>query len=286
MSAGVLERIAGALERASVVLRRYVEEGWTVDRKAAGDPVTEADREVDTLLREMLPRDGEGWLSEETADDARRLDCSRVWIVDPLDGTKEFVQKIPEWCVSVGYVEDGRPMAGGIHNPATGETILGSLETGVGLFRLGDDFENHDPEFEKWANQVHPYGGDPARVSGRESLEGALVLASRSETGRGQWDHQQEAGFTIRPMGSVAYKMALVAAGRADATWTEVPKNEWDVAAGAALVQAAGGRVFDPEGNAVSFNRPKTLLPGLVAVPPQLESAVRARLGKMPKRDR
>jgi myo-inositol-1(or 4)-monophosphatase len=260
MSGEVLERIAEALDRASVVLRRYVEEGWTVDRKGGGDPVTEADREVDSLLKEMLPRDGEGWLSEETADDARRLSCSRVWIVDPLDGTKEFVQQIPEWCVSVGYVEEGRPVAGGIHNPATGETILGSISTGV------------------------TYGGAPARVSGRESLEGALVLASRSETGRGQWEHQEGEGFTVRPMGSVAYKMALVAAGRADATWTEVPKNEWDVAAGAALVEAAGGRVFDPSGNTVSFNREKTLLPGLVAVPPQLESAVRARLGRMPGR--
>jgi len=87
-------------------------------------------------------------------------------------------------------------------------------------------------------------------------------------------------------MGSVAYKMALVAAGQADATWTEVPKNEWDVAAGAALVEAAGGRIFDPAGNPVSFNRPRTLLPGLVAVPPQLEAAVRERLGKGPARQR
>jgi myo-inositol-1(or 4)-monophosphatase len=258
----VLERIAAALDGASALLRKYVEEGWTVDRKEAGDPVTEADRAVDTFLRETLPRDGEGWLSEETVDDARRLDCSRVWIVDPLDGTKEFVQHIPEWCVSVGYVVEGRPVAGGVHNPATGETILGSLSTGV------------------------TYGGAPARVSVRESLQGALVLASRSETGRGQWDHQQGEGFTVRPMGSVAYKMALVAAGRADATWTEVPKNEWDVAAGAALVEAAGGKVFDPEGRSVTFNRAKTLLPGLVAVPPQLEAAVRRRLGRTPQRPR
>ena len=83
------------------------------------------------MLRKNLLRDGEGWLSEESVDDVSRLDKSRVWVVDPLDGTREFVAGIPEFCVSIGLVEDGRPVAGGICNPATNETIIGSLDSGV-----------------------------------------------------------------------------------------------------------------------------------------------------------
>ena len=83
------------------------------------------------MLRQNLLRDGEGWLSEESVDDLSRLEKSRVWVVDPLDGTREFVKGIPEFCVSIGYVENGRPVAGGICNPATNETFIGSIETGV-----------------------------------------------------------------------------------------------------------------------------------------------------------
>jgi myo-inositol-1(or 4)-monophosphatase len=258
VSGDLLERTAAALDRAEAILRAYQPGAVAADQKSPGDPVTEADREVDTALRELLPREGEGWLSEETADDLRRLQRERVWIVDPLDGTREFVEGLPEWCVSVGLVERGRAVAGGIRNPATGETFLGSLDTGV------------------------TYNGVPAGVSGRTELEGALVLASRTETRRGQWSHHDGAGFTIRPMGSVAYKLALVAAGRADATWTEVPKHEWDVAAGIALVRAAGGTVFTIDDRPLSLNREKPLLPGLVALTPGLEAAVRPRLGRMP----
>ena len=131
-------------------------------------------------------------------------------MVDPLDGTREFVAGIPEFCVSIGMVEDGVPVAGGICNPATNEIFLGAIDCGV------------------------TYNGKPAQPSQRTSLEGALLLASRSEIKRGEWKPFESAGFKIRPMGSVAYKLALVSAGLADATFTLTPKNEWDVAAGAA----------------------------------------------------
>ena len=86
---------------------------------------------VDAALRKELLRNDEGWLSEETADDLSRLDRSRVWIVDPLDGTREFVKGIPEFCISIAMVEDSQPIAGGICNPATRETFIGSLQSGV-----------------------------------------------------------------------------------------------------------------------------------------------------------
>ncbi len=248
-----LLRIRQGLQAAIEILRAP-RTGAEVERKAGGDPVTDADRAVDRRLRELLPRPGEGWLSEETADDPARLECRRVWVVDPLDGTREFVEDIPEWCVSIGLVEEGRAVAGGICNPSTGQLFVGSVEGGVTL------------------------NGRPARMSGQEELEGATVLASRTEVGRGQWESFRGEAFAIRPLGSVAYKLALVAAGLGDVTWTLVPKHEWDVAAGTALVTSAGGEVWDLGGSLPWFNQPSPRLTGLVATPPQLAVQVRGFL--------
>jgi myo-inositol-1(or 4)-monophosphatase len=251
----ILPRIEAALAAAAEVLQGFGGETLRVEHKPGAGPVTEADRAVNEVLARVLPADGEGWLSEESRDDPRRLEKRRVWAVDPLDGTREFIAGIPEWCVSVGLLEDGRPVAGGVVNPATGEVFLGSLETGV------------------------TYNGRDARVSGRQSLEGAVVLASRSEVDRGEWARFRDSAFTVRPVGSVAYKLALVAAGLADATWTLVPKHEWDVAAGVALVFAAGGIVQSREGPPLRFNQPLPKLTGLVAGTPALLPALKRQLG-------
>lgn len=242
----VLVRITAALDRATAVLSRFTPGAVDVEYKAGHDPVTEADRALDEALRKALLEDGEGWLSEETADDLARLNKQRLWVVDPLDGTREFVQGIPEWCVSVAWVQDGEAIAGGILNPATGETFLGSRNTGV------------------------TRNGAPVQVSQRAELPGSLVLGSRSEFKRGEWKQFQDGSLILRPVGSVAYKLALVAAGLADATWTLVPKHEWDVAAGTALVQAAGGVVKNLDGSPVTFNCRKPWLPGLIATGPRL----------------
>ena len=114
------------------------------------------------------------------------------------------------------------------------------------------------------------YNGRKAAVRTRPGLAGALVLASRSEFGRGEWERFRNAGFRIKPVGSVAYKLARVAVGLADATWTLVPKYGWDVAAGALLVEAAGGFVVALEGAPLSLDPPDALLSGLVAGGPGL----------------
>ncbi|MCH7780330.1 MAG: 3'(2'),5'-bisphosphate nucleotidase CysQ, partial [Acidobacteria bacterium] len=176
-----LERIGEALRRAADVLARFTPGEIAYRVKSKGDPVTEADEAVDAALRSTLPLPGEGWLSEETADDPSRLDCARTWIVDPLDGTKEFVRGIPEWCVSVGLVEGDQPVAGGILVPSRGLTILGSLDTGVTV------------------------NGEPARVRELDGLDGITVLASRSEVKRGRWERFSSAPFAVEPLGSVAY---------------------------------------------------------------------------------
>ncbi len=245
-----LDRIEAALTRAGSALQSFTAGSVAASAKAGGDPVTEADILIDAIMKESLLEAGEGWLSEETADDVGRLECSRVWVVDPLDGTREFVDGIPEWCVSIGLVEDGLPVAGGILAPGPNHLILGAVGHGVTL------------------------NGQPAGVTSTRSIDGALVLASRSEVKRGEWDRFFRTPVSVRNMGSVAYKLGLVAAGLADATWTLVPKNEWDVVGGAALVVAGGGQVRFLDGTQPRFNRPDPLLTGFLATNGALMEAV------------
>jgi myo-inositol-1(or 4)-monophosphatase len=147
-------------------------------------------------------------------------------------------------------------VAGGICNPATGETVVGARGAGVTL------------------------NGRPAGVSGRPTLEGARVVASRSEVKRGEWEGYREDLFEIRPMGSVAYKLGLVAAGLVDATWTLTPKHEWDVAAGVALVLAAGGAIVTGAPEETRFNRAKPLLSSLIASNPVLIPEIEAEIAR------
>jgi myo-inositol-1(or 4)-monophosphatase len=255
-AAGDLARIEAALDRAAAALTPFTPGEIAARMKQGDDPVTAADLAVDAVLRETLPQPGEGWLSEETADDASRLSCSRVWVVDPVDGTREFVMGIPEWCVSIGLVVEGEPVAGGIFNPAAGHRIVGTVDDGVFL------------------------NGSPVAPRGTTSILGALVLASRSEVKRGEWDALWRTPVSIRNMGSVAYKLGCVGAGLADATWTLVPKHEWDVAAGAALVLASEGSVFGLDYEPVAFNQASPKLTGFIATAAGLDAPVKELLAE------
>ena len=239
-----ISRIIEALEAGGRLYRSRPMDSVRVERKSGGDPVTDAEREVNQVLFEALVSEGEGWFSEESADSSDRLHRSRIWIVDPLDGTKEYVTRIPEWCISIALLENGELVAAGVLNPLTDELFYGTPETGVVYQdRSGHGFNE---------NSV--------------SSEIPLVLASRSECKRGEWERFRGAPIRLRPMGSVAYKLALVAAGRADATWTLVPKHEWDVAAGVALLRSARGIVVRKDGVGPTFNQRDPLLPGLVGL--------------------
>jgi myo-inositol-1(or 4)-monophosphatase len=242
----ILSRIEKALNAAACSIAPFLVGTPKTEFKSGKDPVTDADRTANRILRDVLLQDGEGWLSEESVDDLNRLGKEILWVVDPIDGTREFISGIPEWCISVGFVENGRAVAGGICNPVTREVFLGILGEGVRR------------------------NGIPVSASQCQSLEGAVVLASRSEIARGEWDRFQGAPFVTRPMGSVAYKLALVAAGMADATWTASPKHEWDIAAGSALIEAAGGFVRSSNGSELRFNNPLPRVPGLLACGPRL----------------
>ncbi|HET9177459.1 MAG TPA: 3'(2'),5'-bisphosphate nucleotidase CysQ [Terriglobia bacterium] len=248
--AEALTRIQEALEWAADVLKPFESGSARARLKDDDELVTAADHAVNKVLHSILRRKGEGWLSKESADDGSRLNNDRVWIVDPIGGTREFIAGVPEYCVSIAFVQQGVAVAGGIMNPATHETFLGAAGAGV------------------------TYMGEDVPVAAAASLAGATVLASRREVMRGEWEAFRNSGFAIRPLGSVAYKLARVAAGLADATWTLTPKHEWDVAAGVALMEASGGFVGTLDFRRPMFNRADTLLPGLAASRRNLEGEI------------
>jgi len=234
--------VEDALTTAEMILAGFPPARVAESSKRGGDPVTEVDYEIDDALRNLLQRPGEGWLSEETADDLARLDHRMVWVVDPLDGTREFIDGLPEFSVSIAAVVDGVAVVGGVTNPAANIRVTGAM--GVG---------------------VHLNGETALKRPLVAALAELTVLASRTEWNRGIWEPVTSSGMNVVPMGSVAYKLARVAAGLDDVTWTPVPKNEWDVAAGAALVAASGGVAVDLSGAPLQFNLENTLLEGVVA---------------------
>lgn len=255
----ILTRIQQALEAAVREIAPFraghVQAGYKSDNQI----VTSADRMANRVLREMLVRDHEGWLSEESADDFTRLKRKRIWIVDPIDGTRQFVAGIPEWSISIGLIEDGQPIAGGVCNPATNQTFVSSIATGLTC------------------------NGKPCHPTRKESLEGALILASRDEVERGEWEQFNGAPFEVKPVGSIAYKLALVAAGLADATWTLQPKHEWDIAGGVALIRAGGGFARQLKSSDLTFNNRAPLLPNLLAGGLCLSRKLPSYLNQMPR---
>jgi myo-inositol-1(or 4)-monophosphatase len=229
-------------QAAGNAIMQYYKSSYTIENKSPDNPVTDADYAADTLLRHRLTArlPEAGWLSEETVDHPERLQRERVWIVDPLDGTKEFIRGIPEFAVSVALVENGQPVLGVIYNPASHELFHGMR--GVGVF----------------------INGNRAQVTKRNQLEGARVDASRSECKRGEFEPFENL-LQIRIMGGTAYKLARVAAGLCDASWSRGPKNEWDICAGVLLIMEAGGCCVELNNAPFIFNHPNTLVSGFIA---------------------
>ena len=252
---GYAAELAAAAEAAragGAILRRYSERGARYGWKPGGqwgmELVSEADIEVDAALRERLlgafPEDG--WLSEEHPDDASRLSKRRVWIVDPLDGTREFLSGVPEYAVSIGLAVDGEAAAGAVYNPARDE-LYGAAAGG---------------------------GGDGFRLDAAQSLAEGFMLAGRGEWRWGDLPPVPD-GTKLMPVGSIAYRMALLATGTGNLLFTAGHRSEWDVAAGAALLAAAGAKLTDLEGRALLFNQPEPAVRGLIAGTPALHAEAR-----------
>ncbi len=251
-----LTLLAEAARAAGHIARRHFDNGpRTWEKRDGQGPVTEADLEIDDSLRRdlMAARPSYGWLSEETADGPGRLSCSRVFVVDPIDGTRAFLEGSPDFSHSLSVVEDGVPVAAAIYLPMPDRMFLATRGGGATL------------------------NGAAIAVTGRAGLAGATVLGTKSNFRDELWRGGRPP-VEQRFMSSLAYRLALVGQGRFDAMITLRDAWEWDIAAGALVVTEAGGRIADRRGGALAFNNPRPLLDGVVAGAPGIAEALLARL--------
>lgn len=245
------------LAAGGIIARHYAAPS-AATRKADGSPVTLADTETNGFLRRelagLLP--AAGWLSEESKDDLERLRREWVWVVDPLDGTKEFVRRIPELAVSVGLVRQGQVVLGVVLNPITGE----------GASAMADG------EFHSWGFTAR--SGAPARA-----LSKATACVSRTEVEDGSIRACLQVVKEARVVGSVAYKLLRVAVGLEDLTFSVQPKSEWDICGGVALLAGAGKTYRRFDGRPLSFNQRDTRIRcGAAAGPAELVNSLLASL--------
>jgi len=217
--------------------------------KEAGSPVCDVDLEVDAFLRDRLAKldPDAGWLSEETVDSSDRMERRRLWVVDPIDGTRDFLRRRPGWCVSVALVEDRLPVLGVLDAPARGEHWTAAKGLGA------------------WRN------GEPLRASGRIELAGARVPADDLPS------VDSDLRLVPKP-NSIALRIALVAAGDADLVATLRWGHEWDIAAAALIASEAGAAVSGALGQPLVFNTASAQAFGILASAPGIHSAALERL--------
>jgi myo-inositol-1(or 4)-monophosphatase len=254
-----LALVERAVRQAGEIARHFYGKEYRRWSKTRGEPVTEADIAIDKFLRGALERarPDHGWLSEETGKDLSRLNTTRMFIVDPIDGTTAFLKERPHFSISVGIVENGRSVAGVVYNPILEECFAASAGGGARL------------------------NGEVIHVSGCSELEGCRVVGQRDVFADPRWSTPPLAPWPamhIESRSSVAYRMALVAAGTFDAAVILSAKHDWDMAAGDVIVREAGGRVTDKDGNALAFGRADTVQRTMVCGGSALHAQILARL--------
>lgn len=247
--------ILRAVREAGGIASGYFRGGTAGWEKRPGEPVSKADLAVDAFFRETLTgaRPGYGWLSEESGESKNRLSAGRVWVVDPIDGTRGFLMHRPEYVVSVALLDGDRPVAGALFNPETDEL------------------------FEAVAGGGARCNGEALRVGDARSFSDMTVVVSRRERRRLETLPQLSTG-AVRGVSSIAYKIALVAAGKADAALSFKPKSDWDLAAAYLVLSEAGGVMTCMDGAPIRFNRPRPRHPDLLAANPALHARLLAAL--------
>jgi myo-inositol-1(or 4)-monophosphatase len=245
-----------AAEAAEIALGHWRRDPQVWHKPGDEGPVTEADLAVDAMLRDRLcaARPEYGWLSEETPDSPARLGAKRVFIVDPIDGTKAFIEGSSAFSHSLAVVEAGKVIAAVVYLPIRGKLYAARRGGGATL------------------NDV-PIHAAPARP-----LHEAEVLATKHTLSAAHWPRGvPPVTRAYRP--SLAYRLALVGEGRFDAMVTFRATWEWDIAAGALIIAEAGGRATDAAGAALRFNNADPRVDGVLAAGPDLHAALLAARG-------
>jgi myo-inositol-1(or 4)-monophosphatase len=250
-----LALITEAAHEAGRLAAALREAGLNIAFKEGDSPVTNADLAADALLKETLrgARPDYGWLSEETADEPSRLSTRRVFVVDPIDGTRAFLAGEPFWTVCVAVVEDGHPRVGVVFAPQLDETYAAAAGEGATL------------------------NGRPIHASGAAAIEGCGMIAHPQMFEHADWPRPWPT-MNIARRNSTAYRLCLVASGAADATVTFAPKHDWDLAAADLIAREAGGYVGDHAGRPFAYNRPVPVQPSLVCAAPHLAPLILERV--------
>lgn len=250
--------LASAIRTAGTEALRLAAKGFEIIRKPDQSPVTSADLAVNDILHAHLlsafPQDG--WLSEESPDDSRRLQKTRIWVVDPIDGTKAFISGQPEFCISVALIDRGHPIVAAVYNPSTDELFSAIRGEGL-LLNQQPVCAPHIPTDRRPVIALSAWERQVGRFAALES----------------QTDH--------RPMLSIAWALALTASGRIDAVATGEPENEWDVAAGTLLITEAGGAISDWNGQKLTFNQPEPRYRGIIATSPHCPRSLTQELARL-----
>lgn len=244
-----LSEVAAIARAAGELAMRRAQGDFKRWEKAPGNPVSEVDLELDAFLRARLTAldPGAGWLSEETADDPARLACERLWVVDPIDGTRDFVRGRPGWAVSIALVEGGRPVLGVLDAPALGLSWRAAV--GGGAWR----------------------GAERIAASTRTSFAGARLPADSLP--------RVDSDLSLVPKpNSIALRIAMVAADEADLVATLRWGYEWDIAAAALIAAEAGAAVSDAFGAPLAFNTPSAQAFGVLVSSPGIHAAAIDRL--------
>ena len=255
-----LELLRAAGAEAADLAMAYFRQGPKAWTKDGGSPVSEADIAVDRRLAEILTaaRPEYGWLSEETADNPERLERARVFVVDPIDGTRAFLEGRDEWTISLAIVEDGRPITAVLIGPVLSVSYW--AVAGGGAYEGDRRLAPSDKQ---------DFIG--ARFAGPR----AYMRAVEAETG---------SPARSRYVASLAYRIALVAGGEIDAAIVRPSARDWDLAAADLLVQEAGARLGDLSGQALRYNTRDTGHPTLIASAPALFGRVVDLVGTIHKR--
>lgn len=246
-----LDLLIEAVREAGELAMHYRSAGLTITAKAGGSPLTDADLAVDALLKDRLTgaRPGYGWLSEETADTAERLDRPRQFMVDPIDGTTAYIQGTPWFSISAAVIENGRPIAGVVCAPALDRLYSGAADGRACL------------------------NGEALQVSVRADLEGCAMIADGRALAAADWPP-----MAVSRRNSIALRLCMVASGEFDAMVSVSNLHEWDIAAGDLIAGLAGGRVTDRSGETIAYNRANPRSAGLICANPALHSLIRQTL--------
>ncbi len=242
-----------AAEAGALAMARW-QDDFARWEKSPDNPVSEIDLEVNALLKKRLfALDGSaGWLSEETADNADRLSCDRLWVVDPIDGTRDYLRGRPGWAISIALVENGLPLIGVLDAPARGERWR--AVAGGGATR----------------------NGAAIRVGNRTDFRGSRVPTDQLPK------NDADLVMVAKP-NSIALRIGMVAADEADLVATLRWGFEWDIAAAALIAMEAGATVTDAFGAPIAFNTPSAQAFGLLATTPGIHAAAVARLADRAK---